>query len=744
TISGGCGCFTKVNQTGGSTYPAQDTYEDREISLDIEWAHAIAPGAHILLVEANSAYWPDTLTAIDYATSHAHVVSLSFSSSETALGSENEHSYDSHLDKPVAITAAAGDTGTPAVYPSASPYVLSVGGTSLTIGETLPGGGCKSGGCTHEDESVWNNSRGKGGGGVSQYEAEPPYQYGYCGSSGVANVNKCVNSSGKLARGTPDVSWVGDPSPSSGVAVYNSVGYGGYQDWVVEGGTSLGAPSYAGLIARADQHYGRVLTTNSLTSRFTYQDDATVSDYASDYHDITKGTNGSPCCIAGTGYDLASGLGSPNGKNWLTYTHSLKVVFTGYDANGLQQLWLTDSTTNGTKELAPIAGANTTYGLEPGYLYSLGSKAVFSGLDAKNHYQVWATDGTIAGTTELTTETNTAGSGSGGVDPLYFTVLGNRAVFSGWDSQGNNGLWATDGTPGGTYELTTGNIVPSVLTRFNNLVFFYGNGSASPSGSYGLWRTDGTKAGTFPLPNSPISLTDFTVFGNEALFTQEVFITFGDEGVWITDGTTAGTHVVQDVTQPGFARGPSGYAVVGNRAFFDAFDANDLEELWITDGTAGGTQELTTSTGGPVGLGVVPRGITALGAHAVFAGIDANGVTGLWVSNGTPSGTYEVTTQCQAPYAFTPLGGQLLFSAYPYSAARSLWITNGTRTGTVQLGPTGLQPQYISVFGSIALFNGTGTDGNQLWRTNGTPSGTVEVKGGSAYQISPLSFALIN
>lgn len=301
TIAGGCNCFTKVNQTGGTKYPRTNSGWALEISLDIEWAHAIAPQAHILLVEASSSSFTNLLAAEDYATAHANVASNSWGGSE----SSSDTSYDSHFNKAVAITVSAGDSGTPAEYPSSSPYVLSIGGTTLNINGTTSGGGCVSTGCTYGSESVWSS----GGGGASAYETEPGYQNGYCGT--VTNVNNCGGY-----RGTPDVAWVADPN--TGVAVYDSTADQGQKGWFVVGGTSVGAPSVAGVIALADQAHGTTLTTNNLTSRFAYQLDGSTSNYSSDYHDITSGSNGSPCCTAGSGYDLASGLGSPVGANWIS------------------------------------------------------------------------------------------------------------------------------------------------------------------------------------------------------------------------------------------------------------------------------------------------------------------------------------------------------------------------------------------------------------------------------------------
>ena len=122
------GCFKKVNQTGGTNYPRKDAGWALEISLDIQWAHAIAPGAHILLVEAKSNSFANLLAAEDYAKAHAQYVSNSWGGSEFS----SESSYDSHFSQSgVSFFVSAGDAGLPAEYPSASSNVISVGGTTL-------------------------------------------------------------------------------------------------------------------------------------------------------------------------------------------------------------------------------------------------------------------------------------------------------------------------------------------------------------------------------------------------------------------------------------------------------------------------------------------------------------------------------------------------------------------------------------------------------------------------------------
>jgi subtilase family serine protease len=257
------GCFKKVNQTGGTKYPRSNSGWALEIALDIEWAHAMAPGAKILLVEAKSNSFANLLAAEDYAAAHADYVSNSWGGSEFS----GEPSYDSHfVHSGVSFFVSSGDAGLPAEYPSASPNVISVGGTTLTF----------DGSGNLVSETGWSN----GGGGCSQYESAPAAQAGF---SGYPQANCGGN------RATPDVSL--DADPASGVSVYDSVRYQGQKGWFKVGGTSASSPMWAARSAVA----GVVVN-----STYVY------ASYIS-YRDITSGNNGAPCLV---GFDLCTGLGS--------------------------------------------------------------------------------------------------------------------------------------------------------------------------------------------------------------------------------------------------------------------------------------------------------------------------------------------------------------------------------------------------------------------------------------------------
>lgn len=242
----------------------------QETSLDVEWAHAIAPGAHIMLVVAANASVSDLLGAVDYAVANgATVVSMSWGAGEYA----GETTDDAHFNHPgVTFVASAGDSGEAVEWPAASPYVVGVGGTSLHLNSSS----------VRTSETAWSGS----GGGISQYELTPSWQSGWSGLS---------------SRGVPDVSYVADPN--TGVEVV----YGG--KLYVFGGTSVGAPQWSALVALAN-----TLNNSSPSSANTaiYSAAGTANTINGNFYDITSGNNGTDTDdYAIPGYDLVTGLGSP-------------------------------------------------------------------------------------------------------------------------------------------------------------------------------------------------------------------------------------------------------------------------------------------------------------------------------------------------------------------------------------------------------------------------------------------------
>lgn len=207
----------------------------QEEAMDVEWTHAMAPGAGIIVIEARSDNLPDLLAAVNLAKKIplVSVVSMSWGGSEFS----GQLALDSTFTTPaghkgITFVAASGDEGAAggAEWPASSPNVVGVGGTTLQVG----------GGGSYLGESVWSGSSG----GTSFYETEPAYQ-------------RAVQASG--SRTTPDVSF--DADPNTGVQVYSTAPSTHSGSWQAVGGTSLGAPAWAGIIAIANE--GRMLAGKS-------------------------------------------------------------------------------------------------------------------------------------------------------------------------------------------------------------------------------------------------------------------------------------------------------------------------------------------------------------------------------------------------------------------------------------------------------------------------------------------------
>jgi hypothetical protein len=256
------GCFKKVDQNGGTSFPASDPSWAQETALDLEMASALCPHCKLMLVEASTASAANLATAANTA---AALGATQISNSYGGPEFPNEDYFESYYQHPgVAVVASSGDAGFGVEYPAASAYVTAVGGTSLQRDNSSRG----------FSETAWSGA----GSGCSAYIPKPAWQH----------------DGGCTTRSVADVSAVADPG--TGVAAYSGASGG----WGVYGGTSAAAPIVAGVFA---------LTGGT----------AAPSSYAYDnpglFHDITSGGNG-PCsllylCNAGIGFDGPTGIGTP-------------------------------------------------------------------------------------------------------------------------------------------------------------------------------------------------------------------------------------------------------------------------------------------------------------------------------------------------------------------------------------------------------------------------------------------------
>jgi subtilase family serine protease len=244
-----------------------------EEALDIEWAHAMAPNASIVLMEAssptNSALYTAVQAANSYIASHGGKgeISMSWGGSETNGESSSDHYF---TQSGVVYFASSGDSPG-VIYPSSSVNVVSAGGTQVN----------RNSSGAYTNQTAWAD----GGGGPSRYEARPSYQ-------------NAIQSIVGTKRGTPDFSF--DSSGGSPVAVYNSSCYGG---WLEVYGTSVASPSLAGIVNSA----GNFKTSSNAENTLIYSN----LGFPSYFTDVTSGSCGTHS--ATTGWDFCTGVGVDHG-----------------------------------------------------------------------------------------------------------------------------------------------------------------------------------------------------------------------------------------------------------------------------------------------------------------------------------------------------------------------------------------------------------------------------------------------
>ncbi|WP_029136971.1 carboxypeptidase regulatory-like domain-containing protein [Nakamurella lactea] len=276
------GCFRKLDQRGGTDYPADDAGWALESALDLDAVSAACPSCHLLLVQADDALIKNLGVAAETAvTVGAKYVSNSYGVPGESAG---QVQFDQYYDHPgVVVTAASGDDGHVVNWPASNPNVVAVGGTRLTRDASTARGWA---------ESAW----AEGGSGCSLYEAHPSYQDG-------------INTGCPNGRAIADIAAVGDPA--TGLAVYTSLAQRGETGWFQVGGTSLASPLMAGMYALA-----------GTPAEDTYPVSYPYAAGSADLNDVTDGSNddcGNILCQAGIGWDGPTGLGTPSGVDALTF-----------------------------------------------------------------------------------------------------------------------------------------------------------------------------------------------------------------------------------------------------------------------------------------------------------------------------------------------------------------------------------------------------------------------------------------
>jgi subtilase family serine protease len=303
--------FTQIAPQGLT--PFDDTSNDQiswaeEISLDVEWSHAIAPGANIVLVLSKSDQDADILAATKYAVDNhlGDVISQSFGENEACMDpdllAQQHQVFAEATQKGMTIFASSGDNGSgqptcdgsalvqAVSTPAVDPLVTAVGGTELHAADYTTGNPG-----AYQGEIVWNEPGiGAGGGGFSLLYSEPSYQKG--------------TIHGGKQLGVPDVAY--NAAVEHGVLTFLDIP-GLPVAFFLFGGTSAGSPQWSAITAIADQKNGADL---GFINEALYHIGQAPPHDAVSYHDVTVGNNsfaGIPGFSATAGWDAATGLGSP-------------------------------------------------------------------------------------------------------------------------------------------------------------------------------------------------------------------------------------------------------------------------------------------------------------------------------------------------------------------------------------------------------------------------------------------------
>ena len=341
-------------------------------------------------------------------------------------------------------------------YPSVSPLVVAVGGTTLTVDGTSPN-------YSWGGETAWYG----GGGGVSNTYSEPTWQ-------------QSVQSTGD--RTVPDVS--SDASPYTGLAVYDPYDFGAFDPWAPIGGTSLSSPTWAGLVAIADQGRaslgGTTLNGPNQTLPALYALNNGGTNYGTYFHDITQGTNFYPPTA---GYDLATGIGSPIANNLIpglvAYGLGTQIAMTIDPPNSIVQDGVfgtvaavedaagdVDTGFNGSVTLSLLSGpSGATF--TPVTVTATDGVAVFDGLSLSQLssgtdyvFQITTTLPTVGEVSTTTSPVDVATAATIGVGnyyplPLDSSLRGDIGAANGNGDATNNILWIYEAF----YPINNGQIV---------------------------------------------------------------------------------------------------------------------------------------------------------------------------------------------------------------------------------------------------------------------------------------------
>ena len=430
-------------------------------------------------------------------------------------------------------------------------------------------------------------------------------------------------------------------------------------------------------------------------------------------------------------------------------------------ADNAQQLWSTDGTIEGTVPIKEI-----TVGEKFPRLHSTDEAVFFHGRgDDEAGMELWKSDGTIEGTV-LVKDIHT---GTADFDVRSFQKLEGQVVLGGTDViedlglPGNwaPGVWAFDALGSQLTQLTAQIQFGSESVRLGDQVFFVGETRSRRGIGRTLWKTDGTPGGTHQvtsldtirrvgtlngelivnsdrrlykvsdLSEQAIRLAPSRTFG--AFFSNFVSVNealvfsatdqHDNPGLWRTDGTDGGTYSIMRSEAHDLA-------VFEDRVFFRTYEPHKTL-LWSTNGTSDGTHLVREFNSGFL------KGFTPLDGFLYFR-VQRGGSEGLWRTDGTTDGTERVADVrfgrgAVEDTAMIGYGDLLVFAASDEEKGEELWRTDGTAAGTwpikdIRPGAKGSDLSgFEVVYGQVHFAANDGVHGKELWTTDGTAKGTILV-----------------
>ncbi len=384
------------------------------------------------------------------------------------------------------------------------------------------------------------------------------------------------------------------------------------------------------------------------------------------------------------------------------------------------ELWESDGTAAGTRFVATLSGDA---------LREVREEPIGTILRFTDGPRVWASDGTADGTVVIAT--------AWGHISEFTPALGG-AIFTAHDGLFGTEPWVSDFTSAGTHllaDLARGNpdLDPAELTDLNGTLLFVGQ-----DGVHGreLWRSDGTAAGTRLVVD--VAPGNTSSYPTNLVVSEATLYFTADDGtrghaLWRSDGTSAGTALVRAdlADRADFHLVPDGRGGV----WVFAGGPEHPHALWHSDGTTAGTRLVQTLERSIEGSHAAAHPAAVLGDTLLFRARDAQHGEELWRSDGTATGTWLVADlqpgeASSAPGGLTALGELVVFFATDEAYRTALWRTDGTAAGTVRLASVGHLASGPAVAADGRMVFAAWRDsayGVRLWQTDGTPQGTFVI-----------------